>query len=30
VETLEEMDDIQNVYHNMKVSDAVWALLEEA
>jgi len=30
VETLEEMDDIQNVYHNMKVSDAVWAHLEEA
>lgn len=30
VETLEEMDDIHNVYHNMKVSDAVWAHLEEA
>jgi YebC/PmpR family DNA-binding regulatory protein len=30
VETLEEMDDVQNVYHNMKVSDAVWAQLEEA
>jgi YebC/PmpR family DNA-binding regulatory protein len=30
VEALEEMDDIQNVYHNMKVSDAVWAQLEEA
>lgn len=30
VETLEELDDIQNVYHNMKVSDAVWAQLEEA
>jgi len=30
VETLEEMDDIQNVYHNMRVSDAVWAQLEEA
>ena len=30
VETLEEMDDVQNVYHNMKVSDAVWTLLEEA
>jgi YebC/PmpR family DNA-binding regulatory protein len=30
VETLEEMDDVQNVYHNMKVSDAVWSLLEEA
>jgi YebC/PmpR family DNA-binding regulatory protein len=30
VEALEEMDDVQNVYHNMKVSDAVWAQLEEA
>jgi transcriptional/translational regulatory protein YebC/TACO1 len=30
VETLEEQDDIQNVYHNLKVSDAVWAQLEEA
>jgi YebC/PmpR family DNA-binding regulatory protein len=30
VEVLEEMDDVQNVYHNMKVSDAVWAQLEEA
>ena len=30
VEALEEMDDVQNVYHNMKVSDAVWAHLEEA
>jgi YebC/PmpR family DNA-binding regulatory protein len=30
VESLEEMDDIQNVYHNMKVSDVVWAHLEEA
>lgn len=29
VESLEEMDDIQNVYHNMRVSDAVWAKLEE-
>ncbi len=29
VEALEEMDDIQNVYHNMRVSDAVWAKLEE-
>lgn len=30
VESLEELDDVQNVYHNMKVSDAVWAQLEEA
>jgi transcriptional/translational regulatory protein YebC/TACO1 len=30
IEALEELDDIQNVYHNLKVSDAVWAQLEEA
>jgi YebC/PmpR family DNA-binding regulatory protein len=30
VEAVEDMDDIQNVYHNMKVSDAVWTQLEEA
>jgi len=30
VETLEELDDVQNVYHNLKVSDAIWAQLEEA
>lgn len=30
VETLEELDDVQNVYHNLRVSDAVWAQLEEA
>ena len=30
VETLDEMDDVQQVFHNMRVSDAVWAQLEEA
>jgi YebC/PmpR family DNA-binding regulatory protein len=30
VEALEELDDVQNVYHNMSVSDAVWTQLEEA
>lgn len=30
VENLEEMDDVQNVYHNMRVPDSVWAQLEEA
>ncbi len=29
VENLEELDDVQNVYHNLRVSDAVWAKLEE-
>lgn len=30
VEALEEMDDVQNVYHNLRVPDSVWAQLEEA
>ena len=30
VETLEELDDVQNVFHNMQVSDSIWAQLEEA
>ena len=30
VEALEELDDVQNVYHNLRVPDSVWALLEEA
>ncbi len=30
VETLEELDDVQNVYHNLRVPDSVWAQLEEA
>jgi YebC/PmpR family DNA-binding regulatory protein len=30
VETIEELDDVQNVYHNMRVPDSVWAHLEEA
>lgn len=30
VEVLEELDDVQNVFHNMHVSDRVWAQLEEA
>jgi len=30
VELLEELDDVQNVFHNLKVSDAIWAQLEEA
>lgn len=30
VEILEEMDDVQNVFHNMRVPDSVWAQLEEA
>lgn len=30
VEAIEELDDVQNVYHNMRVSDSVWAQLEEA
>ncbi len=30
VETLEELDDVQNIYHNMRVPDSVWAQLEEA
>jgi YebC/PmpR family DNA-binding regulatory protein len=28
VENLEELDDVQNVYHNLRVSDSVWAKLE--
>jgi YebC/PmpR family DNA-binding regulatory protein len=30
VEVLEELDDVQNVFHNMHVPDSVWAQLEEA
>ena len=30
VEALEELDDVQNIFHNMHISDAVWAQLEEA
>jgi YebC/PmpR family DNA-binding regulatory protein len=30
VEALEELDDVQNVFHNLSVPDTVWALLEEA
>lgn len=30
VEALEDLDDVQNVYHNLKVPDTVWAQLEEA
>jgi len=30
VEALEELDDVQNVYHNMSVPDSVWAQLEVA
>jgi YebC/PmpR family DNA-binding regulatory protein len=30
VESLEELDDVQNVYHNLRISDSVWAQLEEA
>ena len=30
VEALEELDDVQNVFHNLKVPEAVWAQLEEA
>ena len=30
VEILEELDDVQNVYHNLSVPDSVWAQLEEA
>ena len=30
VEALEELDDVQDIFHNMHISDAVWALLEEA
>jgi YebC/PmpR family DNA-binding regulatory protein len=30
VEALEELDDVQNVYHNLNVPDSVWAQLEEA
>lgn len=30
VESIEELDDIQNVYHNLRISDSVWAQLEEA
>jgi YebC/PmpR family DNA-binding regulatory protein len=30
VEALEELDDVQNVYHNLKVPDSIWAQLEEA
>ncbi len=30
VEALEEMDDIHNVFHNMRVPDSVWTKLEEA
>jgi len=28
IESLEELDDVQNVYHNVKVSDEAWAALE--
>jgi YebC/PmpR family DNA-binding regulatory protein len=28
IETLEELDDVQNVFHNLKVSDEAWAALE--
>ena len=30
VEILEDLDDVQNVFHNMHVSDSVWAQIEEA
>jgi YebC/PmpR family DNA-binding regulatory protein len=30
VEALEELDDVQNVFHNLKVPDSVWSMLEEA
>lgn len=30
VEAIEELDDVQNVYHNLRVPDSVWAQLEEA
>jgi YebC/PmpR family DNA-binding regulatory protein len=30
VESIEELDDVQNVYHNMRISDSVWTQLEEA
>jgi len=30
VEALEELDDVQNVFHNLKVPDTVWEQLEEA
>ena len=30
VEALEELDDVQNIFHNMHISDSVWAQLEEA
>jgi YebC/PmpR family DNA-binding regulatory protein len=29
VETIEELDDVQNVYHNLKISDEALAALEE-
>jgi len=30
VENLEELDDVQNVYHNMTISDEAMAALEAA
>jgi YebC/PmpR family DNA-binding regulatory protein len=30
IETLEELDDVQNVFHNLKISDEAWAALEAA
>jgi YebC/PmpR family DNA-binding regulatory protein len=28
IESLEELDDVQNVFHNLKISDEAWAALE--
>jgi YebC/PmpR family DNA-binding regulatory protein len=28
IESLEELDDVQNVYHNVRISDEAWAALE--
>jgi YebC/PmpR family DNA-binding regulatory protein len=28
IESLEEIDDVQNVFHNLKISDEAWAALE--
>lgn len=28
IESLEELDDVQNVYHNVKISDEAWAAIE--
>jgi transcriptional/translational regulatory protein YebC/TACO1 len=30
IENLEEIDDVQSVFHNLKISDEAWAALEAA